>query len=201
MKVGNSLRKSEDFYVVYNKEQKSTPVKTKKSGWYVVYSWLDSLVFAMILILVVFAFALRIVGVNGDSMNPTLQNGEWLTVKAVNQTINKGDIVIVTQPNVLNEPLIKRVIATGGDTIDINFETGDVIVNGKIVDEPYINEKTHSRGNFEGPITIPEGYIFVMGDNRNDSLDSRFNVIGLVDERYVLGVVEYRLSPFGAVEK
>ena len=195
------MRKSDDFYIVYNDDKKVISEKEKKSGWYVVYNWLDSLVFAIILILVVFSFTLRIVGVNGDSMKPTLKNGEWLTVKAVNKTINKGDIVIVTQPNALNEPLIKRVIASGGDTIDINFKTGDVIVNGEIIDEPYIYEETHNKGNFEGPITIPEGYIFVMGDNRNDSLDSRFNVIGLIDERYVLGVVEYRLSPLGAVEK
>ena len=195
------MRKSDDFYIVYNDDKKVISEKEKKSGWYVVYNWLDSLVFAIILILVVFSFTLRIVGVNGDSMKPTLKNGEWLTVKAVNKTINKGDIVIVTQPNALNEPLIKRVIASGGDTIDINFKTGDVIVNGEIIDEPYIYEETHNKGNFEGPITIPEGYIFVMGDNRNDSLDSRFNVIGLIDEGYVLGVVEYRLSPLGAVEK
>ena len=195
------MRKTDDYYIVYNNKENPTPVKTKKSSWHVLYNWLDSLVFAIILILVVFAFVFRIAGVNGDSMNPTLKNGEWLTVKAINTTINKGDIVIVTQPNALNEPLIKRVIATGGDTINIEFKTGEVIVNGEVVDEPFISEKTHRRGDFEGPITIPEGYVFVMGDNRNNSLDSRYDVIGLIDERYILGVVEYRLSPFGAVEK
>ena len=200
MKVGKSVRKVDDYYISYTKKQEKTPVQAKKSAWYIVYSWLDSLVFAIIIILVVFSFVLRIVGVNGDSMNPTLENGQWLTVKAINQTIDRGDIVVITQPNVLNEPLIKRVIAVGGDTLDINFDTGDVIVNDKVIKEPYISAKTRKSGDFVGPITIPEGYVFVMGDNRNDSLDSRFNVIGLIDERYILGVVEYSLSPFGAVE-
>ncbi len=200
MKAGNLVRKTDDYFITYNNSKKKTPVKAKKSGWYVFYNWLDSLVFAIILILIVFAFFFRIVGVNGDSMNPTLKNGEWLTVSAINKTIDRGDIVVITQPNVLNEPLIKRVVAVGGDTIDINFITGDVTINGQIVDEPFIKAKTHSKGDFQGPITIPEGYVFVMGDNRNDSLDSRYNVIGLIDERYVLGVVDYRLFPMGEVE-
>ncbi len=200
MKAGNLVRKTDDYFITYNNSNKKTPVKTKKSGWYIFYNWLDSLVFAIILILIVFAFFFRIVGVNGDSMNPTLKNGEWLTVSAINKTIDRGDIVVITQPNVLNEPLIKRVVAVGGNTIDIDFKTGDVIINGQIVDEPFIKAKTHKQGDFEGPITIPKGYVFVMGDNRNDSLDSRYNVIGLIDERYVLGVVDYRLFPMGEVE-
>jgi signal peptidase I len=145
---------------------------------------------------VFFVFAFRIVGVDGYSMNPTLENGEWLAAQAINTEIKRGDIVIETQPNALNEPLIKRVVATGGDTIDINFISGEVFVNGQVIDEPYIATKTHRTGQFNGPITIPEGYIFVMGDNRNDSVDSRFEIVGLIDERYVLGVAKYRLYPF-----
>ena len=96
MKVGKSVRKVDDYYISYTKKQEKTPVQAKKSAWYIVYSWLDSLVFAIIIILVVFSFVLRIVGVNGDSMNPTLENGQWLTVKAINQTIDRGDIVVIT---------------------------------------------------------------------------------------------------------
>lgn len=175
-------------------------VKVKKGFWGIIYEWLDSFVFAVILILLVFVFAVRVVGVNGDSMNPTLNNGDWLTVSAINTDFNRGDIVVITQPNALNEPLIKRIIAVGGDTVDIDFNTNEVIVNGEVLDEPYINAPTASRGDFSRPIRIPEGYVFVMGDNRNNSLDSRFNDIGIIDERYILGVANLRLYPFSEWE-
>ena len=194
------MRKQENYSITFNTEKENTPATIKKSGWNFIYGWLDSLVFAIMLILVVFVLAFRIVGVVGDSMNPTLKSGEWLAVKAINTSINRGDIVIVTQPNEINEPLVKRVIAVGGDTIDIDFKKGEVKVNNKILDEPYIADYTNRRGDFSGPITIPEGYVFVMGDNRNDSLDSRFNSVGLIDERYVLGVAEFRLYPFDSLE-
>ncbi len=177
--------------------ENNSDVKVKKGFWGVIYEWLDSFVFAIILILIVFVFAVRVVGVDGESMNPTLNHGDWLTVSAINTEFERGDIVVITQPNALNEPLIKRVIAVGGDTIDINFNTHKVMVNGEVLDEPYILSPTASRGDFFEPVTVPEGYVFVMGDNRNNSLDSRFNSIGLIDERYILGVANARLFPFG----
>lgn len=194
------MRKQENYSVTFDIEKNNAPVIIKKGAWDFVYGWLDSLVFAIMLILVVFVFAFRIVGVVGDSMNPTLKSGEWLAVKAINTSINRGDIVIVTQPNEINEPLVKRVIAIGGDTLDIDFKRGEVKVNNKIIDEPYIMDLTNRRGDFTGPVTIPEGYVFVMGDNRNDSLDSRFNSVGLIDERYILGVAEFRFYPFDNLE-
>ena len=130
-------------------------------------------------------------------MNPTLKNGDWLTVSAITTEVKTGDIVVVTQPNSLNEPLIKRVIAKGGDTINIDFIEGVITVNGLTLYEPYIAEKTEIMGDYVYPLEIPEGYIFVMGDNRNESLDSRFKTIGLIDERYVLGVANARIFPFG----
>ncbi len=177
--------------------ESTSDLKMKKGFWGVIYEWLDSFVFAIIMILVIFIFAVRVVGVDGDSMNPTLNNGDWLTVSAINTNIERGDIVVITQPNTLNEPLIKRVIAVGGDTIDIDFNTHKVFINGEAIDEPYIFAPTVSRGDFHEPVKIPEGYLFVMGDNRNNSLDSRFNTVGLIDERYILGVANARLFPFG----
>lgn len=180
----------------YNISFETSNNKAKPRFWGVVYEWLDSPLYAIVLILLLFTFAFRIVGVNGESMYPTLEHGDWLTVSSVNTAIENGDIVVVTQPNELNEPLIKRVIAKSGDVIDINFNTGKVTVNGKTLNEPYVAEITHRKGDFNGPLVIPEGYLFVMGDNRNNSLDSRFDTIGLIDERYVLGVAQIRLFPF-----
>ena len=108
-----------------------------------------------------------------------------------------GDIVIITQPNALHKTLIKRVIAVGGQTVDIDEEAGIVYVDGEPLREEYTLEPTYIKGDMEFPIHVPEGYVFVMGDNRNDSTDSRMKVVGLIDERYIMGKVLVRLSPFG----
>lgn len=189
------MRKSEQFVIPYTD---LNAVNTKESkAWNFVYEWMDSLVFAFITILLVFTFLFRIVGVKGTSMVPTLQNGNWLAVRAINTEIQRGDIVVVTQPNALNEPIIKRVIGLSGDKININFETGEVTVNGTVLNEPYIAEPTHHRFDVTFPVTVPPGCVFVMGDNRNDSLDSRSSVIGFIDCGYILGVAEFRIIPFG----
>ncbi len=150
---------------------------------------------SLVIITVIFCFVARFVGVDGDSMEPTLQDGDWLIVSALNSEIEQGDIVISTQSNAFNKPLIKRVIATGGQTVDINFETGDVYVDGVLLDEPYIFEPTHTMEGVNFPLLVPEGTLFLMGDNRNDSTDSRSPMVGCVDERYILGVVKYRVTP------
>ena len=190
----------QDEEIIFPDTKNFQVAKEKKSPWEIVYEWMDSFVFSIILILIVFVFGFRVVGVDGQSMMPTLNDKDWLAVQAINNTIERGDIVVITQPNITNEPLIKRVIAVGGDTLDINFMTGEVKVNGEVIDEPYIMAPTHNQGDFNKPIRIPEGYLFVMGDNRNKSLDSRFSAIGVIDERYVLGVANTRLFPFGEWE-
>ena len=190
---GDMMRKREEFEISFE----TTEEKSKKSLWSSVYEWLDSPVYAVLLIFIIFTFFVRVVGVNGESMMPTLKHGDWLTVSAVTTEVERGDVVVVTQPNAINEPLIKRVIAKGGDTINIDFSTGTVTVNGEVQNEPYIAELTARKGDFKGETVIPEGMLFVMGDNRNNSLDSRFDTIGLIDERYVLGVAQVRIFPFG----
>ncbi len=188
------MRKTEQFVIPYTDVK---PVEPPSKLWKFVYEWLDSLVFAFLTILILFTFLFRIVGVNGTSMMPTLQNGNWLAVRAINTEIQRGDIVVVTQPNDLDEPLIKRVIGVGGDRLNINFETGEVSVNGTVLNEPYIAELTHKRFDVAFPLTVPEGCVFVMGDNRNNSLDSRSSVVGFIDCGYILGVAEFRILPFG----
>ncbi len=187
------MRKTEQFQVSYSELAAPRAVR----GWGFLYEWLDSLVYAFLTILLVFTFAFRVVGVSGESMVPTLQNGDWLAVRAVNMTVERGDIVVITQPNELHEPIIKRVIALGGDTVDIDFTSGTVAVNGETLSEPYIAEPTHRQFDLTFPLTVPQGFVFAMGDNRNNSLDSRSSTIGFVDERYILGVAEFRLFPVG----
>ncbi len=190
------MRKAEDFLISFETSKYGN--KDENKSWRFIYDWLDSLIYAIILILIVFAFLFRIVGVSGNSMNPTLLSGDWLTVKAVTKEIKAGDIVVfVKDDDPLKEPLVKRVIAKGGDTIHIDFIEGTITVNGITLYEPYVAEKIEIMGDFVYPLEVPEGHLFVMGDNRNDSLDSRFETIGFIDERCVIGVVNAKIYPFG----
>ena len=129
-------------------------------------------------------------------MSPTLSDGDWVAVNGVVSRYEYGDIIVITQPWEKNVPIIKRVIAVGGDVVDIDFNTKEVFVNGEKLDEPYIAEPTRLYYDVSFPLTVEEGKLFVMGDNRNNSLDSRSSRIGLVDERYVLGKAVFRLYPF-----
>ena len=157
-----------------------------------IFETVDSLKGAIIAVFIVFCLVFRAVGVSGTSMVPTLNDGDWLAITGITADLRHGDIVVVTQPWNRNIPIIKRVIGLPGDTIFIDFENGIVYRNGKMLSEPYIAEPTHKYYDVEFPLTVPEGKIFAMGDNRNDSLDSRSSQIGLIDERYVLGRAFFR---------
>ena len=157
-----------------------------------IFETVDSLKGAIIAVFIVFCLVFRAVGVSGTSMVPTLNDGDWLAITGITADLRHGDIVVVTQPWSRNIPIIKRVIGLPGDTIFIDFENGIVYRNGEMLSEPYIAEPTHKYYDVEFPLTVPEGKIFAMGDNRNDSLDSRSSQIGLIDERYVLGRAFFR---------
>lgn len=163
------------------------------------YEAADVFISSVVMLFVVFVFLFRVVGVVGPSMNPTLSNGDWLAVSSRTYSAQAGDIVIATQPNVFHKPLVKRVIATEGQEVFVDFEKGEVVVDGVVLDEPYVNEPgTDKTGcDVEFPVTVPEGCVFVMGDNRNHSTDSRSSSIGFIDEKYILGKVSARLYPFG----
>ena len=162
-----------------------------------VYETVSSLVSALLVVVLVFTFLVRLMGVSGPSMIPTLQDSDRLLV--VNSLLcgdyQVGDIVIARKETFDSKPIVKRVIATAGQTVDIDFDDGVVYVDGKALDEPYVNEPVHDRENFEGKITVPEGCVFVMGDNRNASTDSRDARLGCVDTRYIMGRVYFTLFP------
>lgn len=163
-----------------------------------IYDFVSIIMAAFIIITLIFTFAFRLVGVKGQSMESTLHENDWL-ITMQSKEYKPGDIVVITEPNYFNEPLIKRVIATGGQKIDIDYDSSTVYVDDKAINEPYINESfiLPKSDDIQFPYTVPEGHLFCMGDNRNYSTDSRSVLIGSVDERYILGKAVVRVLPFG----
>lgn len=163
-----------------------------------ILSYLHDLVFGLVGILLVFMFLFRMVVVSGPSMMQTLQDGDRLILLSnVLYTNPKyGDIVVASKDSFKDgEPIIKRVIATEGQTVDIDFEQGVVYVDGTALEEPYTNTPTNLFEGTSFPLTVMEGCVFVLGDNRNDSLDSRSSQIGQIDKRELLGKVIFLAIP------
>ncbi|MCB6365483.1 signal peptidase I [Intestinibacillus massiliensis] len=166
------------------------------------FEWGEALVISLTVIVLLFTFAVRLIGVDGSSMVPTLQDRDKVILlnNLLYHDPQKGDVVVLAKKSFQDgQPIVKRVIATGGDTVDIDFTAGEVFVNGEKLNEPYINEPTHEQLTMTFPQTVPEGCIFVMGDNRNRSTDSRDVSIGMVDTRYVLGHVLARVLPVKSI--
>ena len=172
------------------------------------FEWVESLVTALIVVVIMFTFLFRVVTVDGTSMLPNLYSGDRLVVSSYFYQPKQGDVVVLKRTVGLTKPIVKRVIALPGQTIDIDYSSGTVYVDGEAVDESnYIengitNEPMTSEPLLTFPQTVPEGHIFVLGDNRKVSEDSRFEAVGMVDERYILGKAELILFPvsrFGRV--
>jgi len=165
------------------------------------YEFLESVSVAFIFITLVTLFVGRFIVVDGNSMNNTLYHDERLIITNFLYSPEKGDIVVTDTKNYFGQPLIKRVIATEGDTVAIDYNTGDVYVNGQILQEDYIKEKIMATGGGIYQITLAEDQLFLMGDNRNASSDSRIQEIGPVSEKDILGKAVFRIAPLSRIGK
>lgn len=162
------------------------------------YEWVQALVTVVLCAVVVFAFAARLVLVSGPSMRETLQDQDCLVVLSplLCGDYEAGDIVIIQRESFRDgEPIVKRIIATEGQTVDIDFDAGVVYVDGTALEEDYIRQPTHLEEGLDFPCTVPAGCVFVMGDNRNDSDDSRDPDLGPVDTREIMGQAVFLLYP------
>lgn len=163
--------------------------------------WAETVVSAVIMVAVVFTFLVRVITVDGSSMLPNYHDGDRVLVSSLGSAAEQGDVVIVV--NALDDPIIKRVIATEGQVVDFDPEQQEVTVDGETVvgarfgiENGITYVRDNSAGGLEFPQTVPEGCVFVLGDNRENSTDSRFESVGMVDRRNILGKVVWNLYPF-----
>ena len=175
------------------------PEEEKGSFKLDLFYWTQTLVTVLIFLILVFALVGRVIEVKGSSMVPTLHEGYLMLLQSLGYSPRQGDVVVLRKNTFMNDPIVKRVIATGGQHVTVDYTAGKVYVDGAALDEPYINEIMVYPASPEmsiSDVVVPEGSIFVMGDNRNHSSDSRHELLGTVDERYVLGKALWVVFPF-----
>ena len=163
----------------------------KKLSWdKSVIVYLHDMVYLLVIMIIVLLLIFRVVIVSGTSMNMTLLDGDYLLLvsNTFYQHPKQGDIIVVSKESFDDgTPIVKRVIATEGQTVDIDFTLGIVYVDGVALEEEYINNLTTTNGGTVFPLVVEEGCVFAMGDNRGVSRDSRYPEIGQIDEREVMG--------------
>ena len=165
--------------------------------------YLSNIAFVFFLLIVIFTLCFRITCVDGRSMNNTLMDGDYVLL--LNDFLcgdyEQGDVIVASKESFRNgERIIKRVIATEGQWVDINFDTGTVKVDGKILDEPYISTPTVTPEGLTFPVRVEDGCVFVLGDNRELSMDSRHPQIGQIDCREIVGKAIFIFFPGKSVD-
>ena len=160
----------------------------------IVFDAVSIIITAIALLAIVFTFGFRMVGVNGTSMDDTLSHGDWLIVTPYYDEPQYGDIVISTKETAAEGALVKRVIAVAGDEVFIDTDDS-VYINGVKLDETYaLTQNTYGRGDRTYPLTVPEGCVMLMGDNRTVSWDSRYTNIGFIEKDFLLGKARIRVG-------
>lgn len=174
---------------------------SKKGIFENIYSVIHSILLIMTCFFVIFTFCFRLVMVSGDSMYPNLENGDKIIITNFLYKPDYGDIIAIGRSEGEDNSVIKRVIALPGDTVFINFDTHLITVNGEVITEDYeVYGAITEKGDFDYPLTVPEDCVFVLGDNRNNSKDSRFRELGFVSVDEITGHALLRLSAHGPSE-
>jgi signal peptidase I len=188
-------------------EQRQREQETEQQGGWKrdCYDWLQMLTFVLVGVVLVFTFFGMVIGVSGSSMYPTLHDRDIMVIQRVGYTPRQGDVVVLRKTSFLEEAIVKRVIAVAGQEVEIDYDENAVYVDGVALEEPYINPEYEDVMVEKGDMVykefvVPEGCIFVMGDNRNGSTDSRVAQLGMVDTGYVLGHALCVAFPFNHIQ-
>jgi len=165
------------------------------------YDWMQSIVTVFLVVIFMLTFVGRTMGVQGHSMMPTLHEGDRMIVRSIFYTPAHGDVVVLARHDFEDgAALVKRVIALAGDVVDVDTLTGSVYLNGRALIEPYTSGPVMVAGDMDYPFTVPAGYVFVIGDNRNHSSDSRHRTLGPIDEREIIGRLSAVILPFNRAQ-
>lgn len=189
------MRKTEEYNINLNAEEPKLEKKSKGKGKVGIFDVFGGIVAALTAVTIIFLIFFRVFSVDGHSMTPTLDDGEKVIVSAVGYKPKQGDIVVISDAGPNKKPIVKRIIAVAGDVVDIDTVKGVVTVNG--IEENYSEDLTNQTMTTAYPQTVPEGMVFVLGDNRENSIDSRYRIIGengFIDERLIVGKVVMKLS-------
>lgn len=179
--------------------QNTEPKEEKPSFKVDLFYWMQTLISVLIALILIFSLVGRVIEVKGSSMLPTLHEGDLMLLQSIGYTPKQGDVVVLRKDAFMEEPIVKRVIAVGGQHVTVDYDTNAVYVDGMALDEPYINEMmvdSYRPDMCVVDVDVPEGSVYVLGDNRNHSSDSRHIDLGTVDERYILGHVLCVVFPF-----
>lgn len=200
LKIDNNLLDilfTEDAGVPLEEESKPEIRIVKNPVASTVFDWLGSLFSALVVVLVIMTFCFRIIDVDGRSMEPTLIDTDKVVITNLFYTPHDGDIVIISHATNYSKPLVKRVIATAGQAVRIDYANNEVYVDGQKLDEPYIQGITVQGDIPESELNgiVPEGKVFVMGDNRTISLDSRYREVGYIDVDAIIGKAQLDVIP------
>lgn len=193
------MKDRKNGYIYYDYHKKTEKEEISDTAWTSVFHWLYGIIGFLFVLFVVFILFFKVVEVDGVSMDPTLSDNDKLLVYTLSYTPKQGDIVVISAGD--DElSLVKRIIATENQTVDVDYKTGKVFVDGMEIEENYVSEMSSPDDNeISYPYTVPENSVFVMGDNRNESRDSRSKVIRAVEESRIVGKAVIRLFPVSDV--
>lgn len=190
------MKDSKNGYIYYDYHSKTEKEEITETAWTSVFHWLYGIVGFLFILVFMFSLFFKVVEVSGESMMPALNDEDKIIVYIMNYTPQQGDIVVISSEG-YDETLIKRVIAKENQTVEVDYESGKVTVDGVVLDEHYITEMSEPDNNeIEYPYTVPENCVFVMGDNRNESKDSRSKLVKAIDECRIVGKAVMRVFPF-----